>query len=579
MNRRAPPPARSVKKAPLKAAGKPTLHPVLLQIQPLLQAGRIAEAAALCDQEIEAGCDDHMLMVQTLRLRLHLGKNQEAYDLGQTMLARRPGDLDAHFQSGLAAMRINRYQAALDHFQAVLRAKPDYVEGLTNLSAVYFGLGFISDALEPLKKALKLAPNLVPLWQNYLSMSNYDESMSLADSMAIHRQAGAAIARAAGKPTGRWPDIDPAEDRPLRIGYLSGDFFNHPAAHYIEPVLRLHDRSRFELFAYSLIGWSDAVTEAFRGMVPNWRDASLADDDALFRMIEADRIDILVDLSGHTARNRILTVARKPAPVVINWIGYLNTMGMETVDYAVLDPHLLSPAAEAGFVEAPLRLPHVAYCYTPLIGGREPAESPWRRNGFITFGCFNNPAKLSGASLAAWAEILLREPDSRLLFKYKTYAEPMVQHKVVAALTAAGVDPARIRFEGFSPLGSFFDTFAAIDVALDSFPYTGVTTTMHTLFMGTPLVTLEGDTPMQRFGRTALTAVGRPDWIARTPAEYVEKALAAAGEVKVSPDLRRDLQRRMLASPMMRHDQFVRDLENAYRDAWRRSKPGAADVG
>lgn len=563
MNRRSP----SSAAAPPKPAAVP-LHPILAEIQPMLRAGRIAEAAARCEQAIAGGAEDPLLLLNTVHLQLHLGRNQEAFDLCERILARQPDHIDAHFNRGLAAMRINRYEEALLSFQTVLKRKPDYVEALTNLSAVYFGLGFIREALEPLRKANRLKSDLVPIWQNLLSITNYDETVPLAELMELHRRAGKQIARGAGARPTAYPNNTPDPDRPLRIGYLSGDFFNHPASHYIEPVLRLHDRSRFELFAYSLIGWSDTLTQAFRSMVPNWRDVALVDDAGLFRMIQEDRIDILVDLSGHTARNRAMVVARKPAPVSINWIGYLNSMGLVAVDHAILDPHLLSPAAEAAFVEAPLKLPDTAYCYTPLIAGREPAEAPWQRNGHITFGCFNNPAKLSAASLKAWAEILKRVPDSQLLFKYKTYSVPMVQARVLEALAAHGVGADRVRFEGFSPLGSFLDTFGSIDVALDSFPYSGVTTSMHTLYMGVPLVTLEGDTPMQRFGRTALTAVGRTDWIARTPEEYVAIAEAIVAEVRANPGLRRDIQRRMVVSPMMQHDRFVRDLEAAYRHAW-----------
>lgn len=559
--------------ASLPPAPPPTPAPdpaaVHAAMQAHLRAGRIKEAIAEGEAALAGGAEDTQLRMQLVRLYLHSGRNQEAWDCGRRVLERDPDHWDAHFQLGLAGMKVNRYEDALGHFRAVLDRTPDNVEALTNMAAVGFGLGLIQDALTHLDKALTLAPDLVPVWQNYVSIVNYDEDASLPRVMERHREAGRRIAKAAPAPCASFRN-DPDPERRLRVGYLSGDFFNHPASHYIEPVLRHHDRGGFDIHAYSLIGWSDAVTDLFRSLVANWHDVGLLDDDALFRRIQDDGIDILVDLSGHTARNRVLLMARKPAPVAVNWIGYLNTMGLEAIDHAILDPHLLSPAAEAGFVETPVRLPHTAYCYTPLIGDRPVAPFPHRARGHITFGCFNNPAKLSRASLASWAAILKAVPGSVLLFKYKTYSAAVVQRRVLDAMIAHGVPADRIVFEGFSPLGSFLDTFGTIDIALDSFPYTGVTTTMHTLFMGVPLVTLDGDTPMQRFGRTALTAIDRTDWIAGTPEEYTAIAVRLVAEVRESPGLRQDIRARMLASPLMRHDVFVRDLEAAYRTMWRR---------
>ncbi len=540
---------------------------VLAQAQACMQRGQAADALKICEQSRTNGNGDPQLLLQMMDLYLHVGRHEDAYQAGLKVLEADPEDTSAHFNLGLAGMRTTRYEAALGHFQTVLKRDPQNVRALTNLGGVYFGLGLIQDSLTQYREALRIDPSLVGIWQNYISILNYDEDASLSFVMDQHRAVGERMLAMAGPRPASYPN-DPRVDRRLRIGYLSGDFIMHPAAHYVEPVLRLHDKNAFDLYAYSLATWSDPVTEGFRSCVPNWREAGMLSDDQLFQMIQADRIDILIDLSGHTARNRILTVARKPAPVVANWIGYLNTLGIPGVDYSLLDPHLLSPGAAAGFVEKPWCLPETAYCYNPLAAPRKPAPSPVFRNGHITFGCFNNPAKLSRAAFAAWGEILRRLPDSRLIFKYKTFDSPMVQKRVLDAMTAHGVDPQRITFQGYSPLGAFLDGFAEIDIALDTFPYTGVTTTMHTLWVGTPVVTLAGDTPMQRFGRSALLSIGRPGWIAATPAEYVQIAVRLADEVKADPDLRGKVQRRMQCSSMMRHEAFVRSLETAYRGMW-----------
>jgi protein O-GlcNAc transferase len=535
----------------------------------LLNQGRNDDARAACDRAMQDGMSEPALLMQAQQIYLHLGRHEEAYTAGLRVLERDPDHAEAHFNLGLAGMRTNRYEAALGHFRFVLDRDPGNVRALTNLGGVYFGLGRIQDSLAQYRAALEIDPSLVGIWQNYISILNYDEDCPLDWMMAEHRRVGERIMAMAGpRPTDYLND--PSPERRLRIGYLSGDLIMHPASHYLEPVFRLHDRQGFDLYAYSLCTWSDPVTQAFRQFIPNWREAGALDDNQVFEMIRADRIDILIDLSGHTARNRIPAVARKPAPIIINWIGYLNSIGIPGLDYALLDPHLLSPAAAGGFVEKPWLLPETAYCYTPLAAPRTPSPSPYFRNGYITFGCFNNPAKLSCAAFAAWGEIMRALPDSKIIFKYKTFDAPMVQKRVLDAMTGHGVAAERIVFEGHSPLGAFLDGFAEIDVALDTFPYTGVTTTMHTLWIGAPMATVSGDTPMQRFGRSALINIGRPDWVAASAAEYPKVVLRIVEEVKSNPRLRHEVRRRMLISPLMRHQSYVRALELAYRDMWRR---------
>lgn len=551
---------------PLPSPSSRTLA-VLTQAQALMQRGQAAAAMKLCEQAVEGGNGEPLLLLEMTNLYLHLGRHDDAYRAGQKVLEADPEETSAHFNMGLAGMRTNRYEAALGHFQTVLKHDPENVRALTNLGGVYFGLGFIKESLAQYREALRLDESVPGIWQNYISILNYDEDAPLSFVMDQHRVVGEKLQSMAGPRPASYAN-DPAPNRRLRIGYLSGDFIMHPASHYVEPVLRLHDKNAIDLYAYSLITWSDPVTDGFRSCVPNWRDVGMLSDDQLFDQIQADKIDILIDLSGHTARNRILTVARKPAPVMVNWIGYLNTLGIPGIDYSLLDPHLLSPAADAGFVDRPWALPETAYCYTPLVTYRRPAPSPVFVKGHITFGCFNNPAKLSRAAFAAWGEILRSLPGSRLIFKYKTFDSPMVKERVLNAMAAQGVEADRLSFQGYSPLGPFLDGFADIDIALDTFPYTGVTTTMHTLWVGTPMVTLTGDTPMQRFGRSALLSIGRPDWIAASPKDYVAIALRLAEEVKADPMLRQKVQRRMHCSSMMRHETFVRNLENAYRAMW-----------
>lgn len=534
----------------------------------LLAQNRLDEAIQVLAEEADRS-DEPGLLMTLLQCYLNANRNTEALAVGQRLMPAFDRDQGVLLNLGLANMRVNRYEDALAAFRRVLDLNPSSIEALVNLGAVYFGLGMVSEALDVNKRATAARPDLVAVWQNYLAILNYDDSIDVDTLLSEHRRGGAHIARHVGPRPERYANA-PDPERRLRIGYLSGDMFNHPASHYVEPVLRCHDRGRFDVHVYSLITWRDVVTDALRGYVgPNWHDVGTLDDAQLFDRIQADGIDILVDLSGHTSRNRVLVCARRPAPLVANWVGYLNTMGMEGYSYALLDQQLITQRAAQGFAERVVALPTTAFAYNPLASPRVPAPFPHLKNGHIVFGCFNNPAKLSNRCIATWARILREVQDSRILFKYKTFDAGIVKERVTTAFAAHGVSADRLVFTGFVPLGAYLDTFAEIDIALDTFPYTGVTTTMHTLYMGVPLISLDGQTPMQRFGNAALRQIGRPDWIASTVDDYVAAALRLVGEAKANPGLRAEVHRRMLAAPMMRHEAMVRDLELGYRHIWR----------
>jgi predicted O-linked N-acetylglucosamine transferase (SPINDLY family) len=370
-------------------------------------------------------------------------------------------------------------------------------------------------------------------------------------------------------------------DRRLRIGYVSPDFRTHSVAYFIEPVIATHDRRAVEVFCYYTCPLADAVTERFSTLADHWRPCAEVSASSLAEQVRADGIDILIDLAGHTVGNRWLTFALKPAPVQIAYLGYPATTGLGAVDYRLTDVVADPPGlADAGFVEAPLRIAGGAMLvYRPafgpgsLLGEEAPPvrPTPALGNGHVTFGSCNDAAKLNDAVFACWARLLAEVPASRLLLKSRDLSES--SSGVVAlrrTLEARGIDRARLVIRGRDEdRRCHFERYGEIDVALDPFPYNGVTTSFEALFMGVPVVTLAGGWPSARMGATIATHLAHPEWIATSTGEYIAIATALAADPQALDRLRRSLRDELLASPLTDAAGFVTRLESTYRAAWR----------
>jgi len=363
-------------------------------------------------------------------------------------------------------------------------------------------------------------------------------------------------------------DRDP--ERPLRIGLVSGDFGRHPVGYFLAGPLAEIDPGQFILHAYSTLVRNDRQTGVLRASIPHWRDVDTLDDDALIERIRADRIDILIDLAGHTLHNRMAVFAARAAPVQVTWLGYFATTGLAAMDWILADPQVLPPAEEAHFCERPWRLPDSYYCFAPPTDAIEVAPPPSSRGAPFTFGCFNNPAKLNERVIALWSRILAGLPGARLLLKYRHYRNPDFVAAMRARFATHGIDAERLEFEGETLRPEYLRAFDRVDVALDPFPYPGGTTTVDGLWMGVPALTLKGDRFIAHQGETILTSAGLADWIARDAEEYVARAIAAARDIDHLTALRASLRPQILASPLCDAPRFARNLEAAWRGMWRR---------
>ena len=489
---------------------------------------------------------------------------QRPLESWEGVLERCPDDALALAKLGGVLQRLGQPARALGLYRRLAALAPHTTEAHFYVGTVLTEQGLHDEACAAFERALALDPERWDIQSSALFAAHLDADAAPEALLARHRSLGAQLAASVGPRTRRAP---PRGGRRVRVGYVSPDFCAHPINYFIAPILREHAHDEFEVFCYSDVKHPDAVT----AQLARWAELVPVrgwSHQRLYERVVADEIDILVDLAGHTANNRLPVFARGPSPVQATWLGYFDTTGVETMDYRIADAWSVPAAAEHLWVERVLRLPRSANCYQPPPAP-DPAPAPCLARGHVTFGCFNNPAKIGPVTRAAFARILRAVPGSVLLFKYRAWNDPALRQRQLAAFAAAGVAPERVQFEGSSALAEFLASFARIDIALDPFPYSGETTALHTLWMGVPLVTLEGPTLVQRLGSRVLRVAGLHEWVADSVQCYVATAVALAADRARLARARGELRARLQASPLLDHAGVTRDLEAAYRQMLR----------
>ena len=489
----------------------------------------------------------------------------------QAILEACPDEVPVLVNIGAALQRQGLPCASVRFHERALRLAPRQLEALLNHGAALSDEGRFAEASAAYRRALEIAPDNAITTSNLLFSLHLDPSVAAETIFAEH----GAFGRRFGVPEALDPErFAPARDprsrdpeRRLRIGYVSPDLRAHPVAYFLEPVLRAHSPG-VELFCYSDALCPDAKTRELTELVPHFVACAGWTDAALAERIAADQIDILVDLAGHTARNRMLTFARKPAPLQVSWIGYFDTTGLEAIDCRIADAHSVPAEAERWFVERVERLPRSSNCFAHPPAP-EVAPPPCLERGHVTFGCFNNPAKLTREGVAVFARILHQIEGSRILLKYGAFDDPVLRERYRAWFAEEGIEAARVEIEGHAPLRAFLMSFSRIDIALDPFPYSGETTALHTLWMGVPLVALEGATLVQRLASRVLRVAGLSEWVARDAEEYVAIACALARAPAQLARRRATQRAQIAASPLCDHAGVTRELEELYRRLWR----------
>ncbi len=528
--------------------------------------GRAAEAVESYRAALASSPRDPTILANLGNALIDLSRHEEAVACFREATELAPGYADAYYNWGTAYLRAERFQQAAEKFSDALRRNPRLAEAEKGRGSALHSLGRIEEAVEAFRRALKLQPDDRDTHSQLLFALLHSDEPAPGQVFAEHRQwAQRHAAPYPSHPHGNSPE----PERRLRVGYVSGDFRHHSVAQFFEPLLARHDRGGFEIFCYYNLSRSDATTERLLGRADCWRQIGAMSDEAVADLVQSDAIDILVDLSGHTKYNRLLVFARKPAPVQVTWLGYLNTTGLDAIDYRITDRHA-SPEGllDAFHSERLLRLPDCQWCYQAPLECPEVRSPPSTRGGVVTFGAFSSPAKIGPRAIALWCRLLDRLPEARLLIVGLGLGS--AREEYLSRFARLGVTPERIDLRDFQSFGDYLAMHEEVDVMLDTFPYTGGTTTCHALWMGVPVVSLVGNSAPSRGGASLLGAIGLDELVVDTPEQYLGTACSLAGDPERLSMLRAGMRARMSGSPLMDIARFAYHLEQAYRSMWRR---------
>lgn len=505
------------------------------------------------------------------------GNLDKAASLYRKILRVQPNNINALHLLGVIAAQGGDYTTAADLIRRAISyhdAVPMFYQSLGN---VLRGQGKPQEAIAQYRRALELNPAHVISHQNLLVTLNCiggnDPATLFAEHQRFNEQHALPLAH-----TLQPHQNDRSLQRRLKIGYVSPDFWNHAVAHFVEPILARHNPEQFEIYCYYNGTRIDTVTQRLQHHAHHWSNCVNMTDEALAEQIRQEQIDILVDLTGHNPDNRLLVFARKPAPIQVAYLGYPSTTGLTALDYRLTDNYADPEGiAEAWSSEKLVRLPNSYFCYqpnpdNPLISGHPTLninELPALKNGYVTFGSFNNYGKVNEDTVKLWAAVLTAVPDAKLLVKTKSFSDLPTRQAFKTQLTQLGVAVDQLILAGYvNSTEAHLRTYQQVDIGLDTYPYHGATTTLEALWMGVPVVTLVGERHVSRMGLSILSTLELNELITTTPDEYVACCVKLAKKMSPLKELRRTLRERLQKSPLLDAETFTRQLETAYRQMW-----------
>lgn len=529
------------------------------------ELGRTDDAAADFDKALALKPDLPEAWLGRGNVLKGRGRHSEALAAYDRAIALKPELAEAWLGRGTVFLKINRPNDALAAIDRALGLDRDFVEALACRGYALFELNSVSEAFAELDRALVLKPDFPQVISDRIFILDYASNVGFAEQQDARKYwwqaVGAPIAERSHFRHSNTRD----PDRRIRVGYVSAEFRRNSAALCFRPMLRNHNKAEFEITCYSASLEQDDLTAEFRQIADRWRDVAQSSDEEFCNMIQADQIDILVDLTGHIAGHRLGVFARKPAPVQVS-AGATGT-GLPTIDYLFSDPVTCPPEVRHLFAERIFDLPCPMTIEPPPDQAR-PSSAPVLTAGNVTFGVFNRANKISDGALAVWAGILNSLPRSRILMKHYAFDEEPTRLQMLERFAMHGVSADRVAFLGRTSRDEHLVAFKDVDISLDTFPQNGGISTLESLQMGVPVVALLGNGISGRIAGAILTALGMADWMAQRADEYAAIAVKFASMPEHVAALRRELPGRVLASPLGNGAQYTKAIETAYRTMW-----------
>ncbi len=539
----------------------------------LKHLGRLENAAAsymqtLALNPVHVGAHNNLGVI----LR-EFGQAQQALAHYRRALEINPEHAEAHNNLGILFREMGRLTDALAHSQRASTLRSDLAEAHVNLGNVLHDLGRLGEARQHHRTALQIRPDDMTAFSALLFNLNYDSELSAEDIYRAYQEFDQRFGlphHAFWKPHTNDRDLT----RRLKVGYVSPDFHKHSTRHFLEPLLAAHCRRCFELTAYAEQRKSDEWTARYRRYVDHWVVTSGISDANLAERIRADQIDILVDLAGHSDKNRLGVFARKPAPVSVSWMGYGYTTGLSAIDYYLTNAICTPEGSERLFAEKPWRLNRALFCYRPAEAMGVVSPLPALTQGRITLGTLSRGARINHHCVRVWSVILNQLSRAVLVINSKDFQDSHAARALQQQFVARGIDPQRLSIGFTSPP---WDVYRSLDIALDCFPHNPGTTLVESLYMGVPYITLSGRPSVGRIGAMILEGFGRREWVACSENEYIQKVVELATDIETLADIRARLRNQMQTSPLMDETGFARAVENAYRSMWRKWLKTQAD--
>jgi predicted O-linked N-acetylglucosamine transferase (SPINDLY family) len=529
-------------------------------------AKRDLEAIAIFQSALQANEDDAELQNDLGTALARTDRLEEAKVAFRKAIELKPDHVEARCNLGAALNEQHCFDAAIDAYREAIRIRPDFAEAHRSMGYALAHIGKLDEAISSYRRAVELNPADAATDGYARFLLYYHPAWDAAGILREQRIWNERYAKPLAslvRPQHRGHSVES-----LRIGYVSPHFHYHVVGHHMLALFQKHDRTRFEIFAYSNVEKPDALTMELSKSCDYWRNIREKNDAETVELIRADGIDILIDLALHTDGNRLLVFARKPAPVQAAYLGYCGTTGMDAMDYRLSDPYLDPPDADLTcYSEQTIRLPQSYWCYQPASTTPEVSALPAKSAGHVTFICLNDFTKVSEPAFDLWLEILRVTPSSRLVLHAP---EGTARETLIERMRVKSISPERIEFIGFQPWEQYVECLAHADIALDPFPYGGGITTLDALWMGLPVVTLCGRTVVGRGGTSILSNLELPELIAHTSDRYFEIAARFADDLPRLDEFRMTLRERMERSPLRDTARLVRNLETAYREMWTR---------